>query len=149
MCLGSVRPEDPIDAQLRSHGTSATPDERLEVILRAYEDDRGDTLMRPPDESVRRKVHDWLRDRRSRGLVANLAARLPARRNLYFEDVPDQARALQQLECLACERTYPSHSLPIQVLPWTSTDEGWILRFGRNLKALPKTFGFAQVREVS
>ena len=130
MSFGIYRPEDPIDAKLRALGISGTPDERLEVIVRAYEDDRGDELERPPDEPARRKVYDWLRDRHTQGLFASLGARLPARRNLYFEDVPAQVSALQQLECLACEWTYPSYNLPIQVLPWSAQSQTG----GRNVR---------------
>jgi hypothetical protein len=117
---GRRLPEDPLDAELRRIGVEATPEQRLDAILSAYEYDQEVHVSRPPSGSQRLAVHDWFRALRVRGRYVSLSARLPARRNLYFEDVANQASLLQQAPCQACEWQYPSYDLPIQVLPWSA-----------------------------
>jgi Holliday junction resolvase RusA-like endonuclease len=100
---GRYLPEHPLNAAVRALGVNASPGQRLEVLWRAYEEEHGELIGRPPADEQRRQVYDWLKAMRPGGTFPVFAARVPGRRSTLHLSMSEKAWGLAQSECMSCE----------------------------------------------
>ena len=134
---GRYIPEHPLDAQLRLLGPNASPEQRLEVIWRAYEHHHQVVLNRPPASTQREAVHNWLREMRKGENFPMFSARASRINTSLHLSLSEKASRLAQEWCKACEPVITSDgkfplyaTFPIQVEPWSrqSSQQSQVIR---------------------
>jgi Holliday junction resolvase RusA-like endonuclease len=123
---GRYLPEHPLDAAVRALGADAFPDQRLEVVWRAYEQENEIPLSRPPTVEQRARVHEWLQAMHGSENFPMFAARASHMRAMLNLSMCEKASRLAQSRCVSCELVVgPNEKIPLNVTfpiaaePWS------------------------------
>lgn len=119
----------PLDQALQNLPDEVSPQVRLNVVWRFYENATGESIGDSPDEEQRKRVHQWLREQRGDGTGRRpmLTIRRPRFVLPVAQDIPLKVMSLTQHLCNACEPiVYEDGSIPmivnmpIKVPPWSA-----------------------------
>ncbi len=123
---GRYLPEHPLDAAIRALGPYASPAQRLEVVWRAYEQEKGVSLDRPPGGDEQEQVHGWLKTLRVGENFPAYSARADLTRTTVHLSMSEKAWRIAQCVCTSCELIVgPDGKIglykifPIDVEPWS------------------------------
>lgn len=119
-------PETFLDAAVCALGSDASPGQRLEVVWRAYEQEKGTPLGRPPTAEQRARVHEWLIAMRKDDSFPRFVALATVTRRTLHLSMSTKASRLAQSGCVSCEivvgpdgRSPVDMTFHIQVEPWS------------------------------
>ena len=128
MSTGQSRhlPEHPLDAAIRALGPDASPNQRLEAVWRAYEQEKGASLDRPLRADEQARVYDWLKALRAGDNFPVFSARAELTRATVHLTMSEKAWRIAQCACTSCELIVgPDGKIglykifPIDVEPWS------------------------------
>ena len=113
-------PPHPLDVALGNLPDDAPTSARMELIWQYYETETGNTLSRPPTETQRQAVHDWLLALRTGENVPLFWTRRLRPRVDAALSILEKAASVVQLPCLACKPLLGWSHLPVPVQPWSA-----------------------------
>lgn len=126
MTSGRYLPEHWLDTAIRAVGDDATPEQRLEVVWCAYEQETGIRLSRPPSAGQRVGIHAWLMAMRKHDNFPMFIARVPRMRTMLHLSMREKASRLAQSWCPSCDLVVQldgkvplNVTFPIAVEPWS------------------------------
>jgi Holliday junction resolvase RusA-like endonuclease len=113
-------PPHPLDVALGNLRDDVPTSERIEVIWQYYETQTGNALDRPPSETERQAVHDWLLGLRTDDNFPVFWTRRPRLRLEASLSILEKAASVAQLACPACKPLLGWSGLPVPVEPWSA-----------------------------
>lgn len=113
-------PPHPLDLALADLPDDAPTSQRMEVIWQYYETQTGSELNRPPTETERQAVHDWLVALQTGENFPVFSTRRRRPRIEASLSILEKAGSVVQLPCLACKPLLGWSGLPVPVEPWSA-----------------------------
>jgi hypothetical protein len=100
--VDGLQPLHPLETELQHLSEDAPASERMELLWRYYEAATGDRIHRPPDDSDRQKVHEWVKSERRQFYGPMFMTKRIRLRMDAASSMLEKAAGVVILDCPAC-----------------------------------------------